>query len=64
MLDRAEDTIAFLILLDCGIRIHELVTIKLRNINMDDGSILINGKGDKTRIVYLSEMTLDQYEIT
>jgi len=57
--DRAEDTIAFLLLVDCGIRIHELVTIKLSNINLDDASILINGKGDKTRTVYLSEMTLN-----
>ena len=57
-LDRAEDTIALLLLVDCGIRIHELVTIKIQNINLDDASILIHGKGGKTRIVYLSQITL------
>ena len=59
VLDRAEDTIAFLLLVDCGVRIHELVTIKLKNINLDDASIFINGKGDKRRTVYLSEITLN-----
>jgi len=56
--DRAEDIVALLLLIDCGIRIHELTTIKIKNINLDDTSILINGKGDKARTVYLSETTV------
>ena len=47
-----------MLLVDCGIRVTELATIKLTNINLEDASILINGKGGKTRTVYLSEMSV------
>jgi len=57
-LNNAEDAIAFLLLVDCGVRVTELATIKLDNIDFNDASIVINGKGDKTRTVYLSETTL------
>ena len=56
-LERVEDNIAFLLLVDCGIRVHELATIKIKNISFDEASIFISGKGGKTRTVYLSEMT-------
>ena len=36
LLYRVEDTIALLLLVDCGLRIHELATIKLKSINLDD----------------------------
>jgi integrase/recombinase XerD len=58
------DRIALLLLVDCGLRVTELVTIKLKNINLHDLSIMINGKGGKTKNVYLSEKTvkhLDDY---
>ena len=55
----SEDKIALLLLVDCGIRINELVTIKLKNTNLNDASILVNGKGVKTRVVYLSETTIE-----
>jgi integrase/recombinase XerD len=57
-LNNDEDAIAFLLFLDCGVRVHELATIKLDNIDFNDASIFINGKGGKTRTVYLSETTL------
>lgn len=57
-LDDAEDAIAFLLLVDCGVRVHELATIEIDNIDFDDGSILIMGKGSKERTVYLSEATV------
>jgi len=56
--DNDEDKLALLLLVDCGIRVTELVTIKLKNINLDNASILINGKGGKTRTVYLSEKSV------
>lgn len=59
VLNRKEDLVAFLLLIDCGLRIHELATIKVQNINFEDASILINGKGGKTRTVYLSETTVE-----
>ena len=54
-----EDKVALLLLIDTGIRVTELATIKLKNINLGGASILINGKGDKTRLVYLSESTIE-----
>ena len=47
-----------LLLVDCGLRITELASIKLNNINLEDDSILINGKGGKTRTVYLSDTSV------
>jgi site-specific recombinase XerD len=57
-LDNDEDRIALLLLVDCGLRITELATIKLKNINLREASILINGKGGKMRTVYLSEKSV------
>ena len=56
--DKDEDRLALLLLVDCGLRITELASIKLKNINLDDASILINGKGGKTRTVYLSDQSV------
>jgi site-specific recombinase XerD len=57
-LDNDVDRVALLLLIDCGLRVTELATIKLKNINLHDASILINGKGSKTRTVYLSKKTV------
>jgi len=56
--DRDEDRLALLLLVDCGIRVTELATIKIQNINLEDVSILINGKGNKVRTVYLSDQSV------
>ena len=50
--------LVLLLFVDCSVRVHELATIKLKNINLDDASIIINGKGSKIRTVYLSEATV------
>lgn len=60
MLNTAEDTIALLLLIDCGIRVTELATIKIDDIDFNESSILIHGKGGKTRIVYISEPVVKQ----
>ena len=62
-LNDVEDAIALLLLVDCGVRVHELATIKLDNINFNDASIAINGKGSKVRTVYLSETTVKYLRI-
>jgi len=59
VVNNAEDKIALLLLVDTGIRVQELATIKLKNINFSDASIIINGKGGKTRTVCLSETTVE-----
>lgn len=43
------------ILYGCGVRISELVNIKIKDIDFNEKSILIFGKGSKERIVYFGE---------
>ena len=57
-MSRDEDRVVLSLLVDCDIRVTELVTIKLKNIRFDDASIVINGKGGKDRMIYLSETTI------
>ena len=54
-----EDRVALLLLVDTGIRVTELASIKLKNVDLDDASIVVNGKGGKTRVVYLSKSTIE-----
>ena len=52
-----------LILLDCGLRLSELVGIKICDINFSKGYIMVNGKGRKGRIVPIGErVTQDMHE--
>ena len=43
------------ILYGCGVRISELVNIKIKDIDFNEKSILIFGKGSKERIVYFGD---------
>ena len=54
-----QEKVALLLLVDTGIRVTELASIKLKNIDLDGASIVVNGKGGKTRVVYLSELTIE-----
>lgn len=52
-------TIAMIeVLLSTGVRAEEFVNIKLTDINFDTGEILILGKGNKERIVYLNATSM------
>jgi site-specific recombinase XerD len=53
-----EDRVGLLLLVDCGLRVTELATIKLKNINLQDASIMIKGKAGKMRTVYLSRTSV------
>lgn len=44
--------------LNCGMRLSELVSINYNDIK-DDGSLVITGKGNKERIVYLNQACID-----
>lgn len=46
------------LLLDTGIRVGELVEISLKDVSMSSSSILIHGKGNRQRLVYLLEKPL------
>jgi len=47
------------VLYGCGLRVSELIDIKISNINFKENYIKINGKGDKTRFVPLAHYTAD-----
>ncbi len=46
-------------LYDTGCRVSELVHIKLKDVNKTEKNIRVKGKGNKERIVYFGEYTLD-----
>ncbi|TAD86967.1 MAG: hypothetical protein EAZ99_19165 [Alphaproteobacteria bacterium] len=46
--------VMIIILLLTGIRIGELIGIKIDDITLEDGSIMINGKGSRERKVYIT----------
>lgn len=45
-------------LYSCGLRVSELINLKLSDIHLQEGFIKITGKGDKTRIVPISGTAL------
>lgn len=47
------------VFLNCGLRISELVSINISDINMDSKIISIIGKGNKERTVYLNDACID-----
>lgn len=47
-----------LLLLDCGLRIGEACSLKWEAIDLDDGTMKVNGKGEKERIAILSNRLL------
>ena len=51
------------VLYSCGIRVSELVNIKLKDIDFNDRTILIFGKGSKERIVRFGEMAFDSLNL-
>lgn len=48
-----------LLMLDCGLRRAELTRIKVSDVDFDQRSILVNGKGDKQRLVPIGDLTLE-----
>ncbi|WP_379967991.1 site-specific tyrosine recombinase XerD [Epilithonimonas sp. UC225_85] len=47
------------VLYGCGLRVSELVDLKISNINFKENFILVEGKGEKTRLVPLAKSTAD-----
>ena len=49
----------FEVLYSCGLRVSELVNLKLTDLFIEDGFIRVVGKGDKQRLVPIGEMAVD-----
>lgn len=47
-------------LYSCGLRVSELVNLKITNLNFDQGFIRIEGKGDKERLVPVSSSASEE----
>jgi integrase/recombinase XerD len=43
----------------CGLRVSELVSVKVTEVSMSDGVVRITGKGSKTRLVPMGEEAVD-----
>ena len=46
----------------CGLRVSELVDLRISNIYADEGYVVVIGKGDKQRLVPISQVALDLIE--
>ena len=51
----AETKLIISLLYTTGIRVQELLDIRWQDVDLDNGSILINGKGSKQRYVYIGK---------
>ena len=56
------DLLIIEMLYDTGCRVSELVNIKLKDIDYNESSIRVIGKGSKERIVYFGEYTKESLE--
>ncbi len=53
------DYLIFALLYDTGVRVSELININLNNIDFSNKCIKILGKGNKERLVYFTDITLN-----
>ena len=45
------------LMLDSGIRLNEVVTLQAKHVHLDDGYLIVTGKGDKQRVVPFGAFT-------
>lgn len=50
-------------LYSCGLRVSELINLKISNIFMDEGFVKVTGKGEKERLVPIGDKALKQITI-
>jgi len=58
-INNARDQAIFKLMLRCGLRIGEVASLRMDDLDLKGGQILVNGKGAKERIVYISEDTFE-----
>ena len=57
--DKERDYCMLTIFLNCGLRLSELVNINIEDVEFGAQNIVVNGKGDKERSVYLNDACLE-----
>lgn len=60
--DQARNAVIIEVLYGCGLRVSELVNLKLSNIYAEEEALLITGKGDKQRWVPINTEALEMLE--
>ena len=50
-------------LFSCGLRVSELVNLKISNLYLDEGFIKVEGKGSKQRLVPISEKAIHEIRL-
>ena len=51
------------VLYSCGLRVSELVTLKLSDLYLDEQFLRVTGKGQKTRLVPISPVAIKQLQL-
>ena len=59
---KERDVAIFVLFLNCGLRLSELVGINISNINFSKRTLRVIGKGNKERIVFLNDMCIQAIE--
>lgn len=57
--NKARDYCILTLFLNCGLRLSELVNINFSDISFDNKTLRVLGKGNKERIVYLNDTTIN-----
>lgn len=57
--NKQRDLAMFVIFLNCGLRLSELVGINIKNIDFEKRTLRIIGKGNKERMVFLNDLCMD-----
>jgi len=56
---KERDVAIFVLFLNCGLRLSELVGINISNINFEKRTLRVIGKGNKERMVYLNNICIE-----
>lgn len=59
---QARDLAMFSLLLNCGLRLSELVGINFKNLNLEKRTLRVIGKGNKERLVYLNDLCVESIQ--
>ena len=53
--NKSRDYCILTLFLNCGLRLAELVSLNIRDINFENNTMIVKGKGNKERMVYLNK---------
>ncbi len=60
--NKARDFAMMVLFLNCGMRLSELVGIDFHHVDMKEKKLIVTGKGNKQRTVYINDMCVDAIE--